>query len=123
MIDLKLGSDGDLETSDFDLHFVTAGEQTAQRLKIRLRMLFGEYFLDTSKGFPWFEEILGVKPLSLDRVDAVFREHILVDAEILSIESFQMNYNNSTRVFSLAFKAFTIYGPIDVSDEITEVLP
>lgn len=122
MIDLKLNAAGDLEISGLDLAYVTDGEQVVQRCQIRLRTFLGEVPLNTQAGVPWFEDILGVRPLDLNRVEAVLREQILKDKEIQSIESFVLNYTNSTRQFTLDFTCISIYGPLAVTVQSPEVL-
>jgi len=37
-------------------------EAIAQAARCRLRTFLGEWFLDSSIGVPWFEQVLGVKP-------------------------------------------------------------
>lgn len=122
MIDLKLDANGDLDLSGLGPAYVTEGAQVVQRCQIRLRTFFGEVPLNTQAGVPWFEDILGVRPLDLNRVEAVLREEILKDKEIQSIESFAMNYNNSTRNFTLDFSGISIYGPFAVTVQSPEVL-
>ncbi len=120
MIDLKLDENGDLDVSSADLHFVTDGEQVVQRCQIRLRTFFGEVPLNTQAGVTWFEDILGVKPIDLNRAEAVLRDQILKDAEIESIESFAMDYENATRKMTLNFSVISIYGPLAVTVQSPE---
>ena len=121
MIDLKLTPSGDLDLSAFDLGRVENGEQVAQRVGIRLRTFLGEVALNTQAGVPWFEEILGVKPVPLNRVEAILREQILTTPEIVSLERFDVDYVAASRTYTVAFKALSSYGPVEDVAAIPEV--
>ncbi len=62
MINLALGDDGDIYTQNYQLARVSDNEQIAQRISTRLKLLLGEWFLDTGQGVPWFERILVKSP-------------------------------------------------------------
>lgn len=51
----SIGPDGDLELLRARPVLVDGSEAVRQRLAARLRLFLGEWFLDTSKGFPWAE--------------------------------------------------------------------
>jgi hypothetical protein len=60
MNDLKLTNDHDLLIEGGDLVLINSEAEVAvQSLKINLLMFRGEWFLDSSLGVPYFQEILG----------------------------------------------------------------
>ena len=121
MIDLRMTPDGDLDFEGFDLPTVTDGEQVAQRLRIKLRTFLGEVRLNTQAGVPWFEEILGVVPADLNRIEAILREQILNTPEVQSIEAFEVDYDGAARLYTMSYRAVSDYGPIADTVSLSEV--
>lgn len=74
----------------------------AQRLKIKLSTFLGEWFLDTSIGIPYFEEVL-VKGFDKQSVDALFQTAIVEDSGVLELISYNSYLESSTRKFYLSF--------------------
>jgi hypothetical protein len=54
-VDIALGRDGDLLLTDGRVRVVEGAAALVQRLKVRLRLLQGEFFLAPSAGFPWLD--------------------------------------------------------------------
>lgn len=109
MRDLMLDSSGDIVVEENDLALVDGAEQVAQRLRTRLRLIQGEWFLDTEAGLPWFTDILG-KNLDFDRTEAVLRREILSTPGVLEIASFSLDYDPQARTLELRFRAVTESG-------------
>lgn len=62
MIDLALSSlTNDAQIKGGKLALASGTSEVVQRVKMRLNWLAEEWFLDTSKGLPWFQSILGGK--------------------------------------------------------------
>lgn len=59
----------------------------AQRLKISLYTFLGEWFLDTSIGVPYFQQIFG-KVRKKSTVDIIFQGIISDDPDVIEILSF-----------------------------------
>jgi hypothetical protein len=84
------------------LQIVTGEQEVKQRILIALFELYGEYFLNTTNGVPFYsgttasgqtyEGLLGSKNLSL--VEAILRMVILGVPNVLSIASLQLTYPN-----------------------------
>lgn len=111
--DLLLGaSSHDLETSGFELHVAEGTEATAQRIKVRLKLFLGEWFLDLLAGIPYYEDIL-IKNPDINKVNALIREAILTTPTVLSIDSYEYALNNSTRTFAVNFKCTTSDGTVE----------
>lgn len=56
--DFALTGDGDLEITRGHLRVVTGTEAIAQRLRTRLKLFRGEWFLDTLQGVPYHDFVL-----------------------------------------------------------------
>lgn len=115
-MDLKLDGNGDLATEAGDLVLISGIEAIAQDCQIRLKFFKGEWFQDTRLGMPWYQEILGKKP-RMSVVSEILRKAIMGVPGILTITVFKPNYNEETRLFSLVFRADTVEGPLDFSEE------
>lgn len=126
MSDLKLDPlTGDLAIVDGD--FVVVGftnvtedvrESIRQDLSTNLKFFFGEWFLDTLAGVPWFELVF-IKNPNATVIDGLVKNVILNVPGILGLEQFSIQYIASSRAFLIEFVARTTTGPIDFGEEIT----
>lgn len=89
----RLDANGDVMLGRGLASYLTGEDAVAQRLRSRLLLILGEWFVDTSAGVPWFQEegsdaqpILGV-PRNLAYAEAVIKEAILGTDGVASIES------------------------------------
>lgn len=105
--DLALDSDGDLEVP---LRIVSGVEAIAQRLRIRLSIWFGEWFLDTREGIKYIEQVLADPRVSATSVKALLSDVILSSVGISAIQS--MDVSISARVLSISFVALTKGGSV-----------
>lgn len=108
-MDLLLDSTGDMVFDNTAITVTTdKAEAVAQKLTIKLRTFLGEWFLDTSQGVPYLQEVFG-KAKSKAAIDIIFRQQISEDADVVAITEF-----NSTlgvdRSYSLTFKVKTTTG-------------
>lgn len=101
--DLFLDADGNLA-------MVTSAEAVGQHVRQRLGFFRGEWFLDTTAGMPWLDEILGQKydpALS----EAVVKAEILATHGVTEIASFSVSFIKSTRGLAIRdVDVMTIYG-------------
>ena len=113
MMDFKLGSDGDLlfEDGKFTL-LTTIQEAVRQRIQIRLQTFLGEYFLDTSVGLPYRQQIFN-KGLSKVEVDALFIREINKDTDVIQVVDFSSTQVG--RAYSLNFEVLTTDGLLRVN--------
>lgn len=77
----------------------------AQRLRIRLLTFLSEWFLDTTYGIPYYEQILGRKT-SKSVVDRIFQTEILKEQGVLEILEFSSTLGSS-RQYSMSFRVRT----------------
>lgn len=89
MINLALGSDGDIYTENYRLARVSGNDQIAQRISTRLKLLLGEWFLDNAMGVPWFEQIL-IKNPRRAIVAGVIKRTILDTPGVQELTSFDV---------------------------------
>jgi len=75
----------------------------AQRLKITLYTFLGEWFLDTSIGVPYFQQIFG-KVRSKSTIDLIFQRVIANDPDVIEILSFESELAASTRGYTMTFQ-------------------
>jgi len=107
-----------------DLMFVNGGcpvtrsktEVVQQRLLIRLRTFYGEWFLNDTYGVPYFERILGHK-VTKDSVDAIFQDQIHQEAGVAGIVEFNSQFNSAGRQYSCQFRVRVDNG--EISELIT----
>ena len=78
----------------------------AQKLKIKLLTFQGEWFINTTTGIPYFQQILkrGVSKLT---IDTIFQEAILSEPDVLEIIEFNSIIDTETRSYQLSFKVRT----------------
>lgn len=75
----------------------------AQRLKITLYTFLGEWFLDTTIGVPYFQQIFG-KVRSKSTIDLIFQRVIANDPDVIEILSFESELAASTRGYTMTFQ-------------------
>lgn len=63
------------------------GSLVAQRLSVRLRTYFQEWFLDTRMGIDWFADVL-LKNVSKQTVDNIIQSEVLKDQYVVSVNNF-----------------------------------
>lgn len=99
-----------LDPNTHDLVFVngqatvtqTQAEIVAQRLKITLYTFLGEWFLDTSIGVPYFQQIFG-KGRTKSAVDVIFQRFISNDPGVIEIREFQSVLEPQGRGYEMTF--------------------
>lgn len=87
--DLYLASDGNLAT-------VTDAEAVGQHGRCRIQTFSGEWFLDTSCGVPWLDQILG-RGYDPALAEAVVKAELLDTDGIEEISSFSVSFDKTTR--------------------------
>lgn len=78
-------------------------EAAAQRLTVTLMMFLGEWFLDVTKGVPYFDVFKTRLPL--DGVRALFRRTIQSDSYVVDVPRVSLSLDGATRALSLEFDA------------------
>jgi len=104
MRDFKLDDDTwDLLLVNNDLPVVSGDEWALQKLAIRLQFFLGEYYLDTSKGVRFYQDVFKKNP-DIPTIDAMYKREIIASPGVNELLSFSSAYTNSTRTYSIRFK-------------------
>ena len=91
--DLVINPSGRLQTTH-------GTDEVRQRIIIALLHLYGEYFLNSQSGMPYYEIILGSKDTSI--LETLARQTILDVPNVISIVSLNMDFNGKIRFVALA---------------------
>ena len=108
----KLDADGDIT------HAILSGDDAiCQTVKCELRFVLGEWFLDVSKGIPWFPNdnatvrpIMGVCPADLAYAEVILKAAILAVEGVATLVSFDLQFNHTTRAATVSAKFTTVSG-------------
>lgn len=109
-LDLELSEDGDLALDLMGATRLIGGAQRVrQQVEITLRAFFGEWFLDTSFGVPYLEEILTKSP---DRasIEAVLRSRIVDVPGVTAVRRLDLEMDRTARALRVTFEAETAEG-------------
>lgn len=115
MRDLKL-SDSDIDLSTYGMVLINDLDFIQQKLSIALRLFLGEWFLEISKGIPYYQDIF-VKKYDAARIEAVLKTTILGVPGVLELTNFDMNYENP-RKLTVSFSVSTDLGELTMSEEL-----
>lgn len=109
-------SEGDLDLSTGQLEFVSdETEEIAQRLRNRLYLGKGEWFLDTDQGIPYVQFILGaLTPSDVPAVRRMFSRVISETPGIDFVLSCELVPGAAPREWNLEFKAKAVTGDVIV---------
>lgn len=107
--DIRLDENGDLDISTGDLGLVEDAQAIIQRIPQALKLFLGEWYLDTTQGTPWFQDVL-VKNPNPDIIRSVIRNRILSVAGVKDVVSMILSYVGQTRKLTAAYQAETDVG-------------
>jgi len=99
----------DLVIQNGDILLIDNAERVGQQIKIKLRSFLGEWFLDTTYGVPYWEDIL-IKNPSLDHIRNILRQQILSVTDVKSVTSLTLSLDKKTRSLTVSFECDTTYG-------------
>lgn len=86
-------------------------EEVSQRLNTKLQFFLGEWFLDTTLGFPYYRDVL-IKNPDLAVIKAELQQLITDDEGVESLVSLDLALDGATRVLQVTAQA------VLVSDEV-----
>jgi len=115
MLDLKTN---DLLFDNFDLSIVDGLDCLRQKLQIRLQFFYGEWYLDTTQGVKYFDEIF-IKNPTLARVQSILKAVITDTPEVKELLDMQCALDNTQRQLSVTFTVSTTLGNITMSTGVT----
>lgn len=119
MADFKLNLDSwGLEVAGGKIAEVTDGiEEMKQRIAIALKTQLGEWFLDTTRGLPFIEEVFVKRP-NLGQLTSRIRAYIMTIEGIVGVNALTLSLDNTTRTMTWKVDAVTtvgVTGPFNVT--------
>lgn len=108
----------DITAQNGILSFTGGASEVLQRIRTRIRILKGEWFLNTEAGIPYFTEILGKK--DTDYLTLLLRQIITATDGVESISSLSKITNYAQRITTFNIKV-VIQGRIYELNENVEV--
>lgn len=118
MSDLKLDpTTNDIALENGDLAIVGDSDAVAQHIRQRLKFFRGEWFLDTSAGVPYYQDILKKNP-NPEVVEQLLRNEILGTPGVLELQKFEMDFQGATRSLRVSFQVRTVDGPVVFTEDL-----
>lgn len=110
----------DLAVENNELILITGADEVTQRLRARLKMFRGEWFLGVNRGVPYRQEIF-VKGVSSDRIAAAIKREILTTSGVLQLLSYDQEFDGATRRLNINFRIQASDGEIiDFSEALAQ---
>lgn len=103
--------------SNGDIVMVDQARRVAQQIKVTLLAFLGEWFLDTTFGVPYLEQIL-VKNPKWSTVNALLRARIIAVPGVQRVTRLDLDFDRPTRTLTVTFDAITpdgLTGPHNVA--------
>lgn len=116
-MDLAQNQSGGFIQRNGDLTMTTGIGATLQRLRRRLRFFASEWFLDTTLGIPYLEEVFQKNPPAVV-LDTIFKRAVIECPGVLGLEEFDLQKDSATRGLRLEFQARSTDGNIEFDEEI-----
>lgn len=116
MSDIAITTDYEIDIQGGELRLTEGLDSIRQNLKQRLSMFFGEWFLDKSKGLPYYQHIFVKNPNPVV-VDAAIKKEVFETPGILEIQNFVLDLDTATRVLSVTLKARTDEGLLEFAED------
>ena len=118
MSDIVLDAAGDIDITGGVLTLDSGSASVSQHLFIRLRTFYSEWFLDTTIGLPYFQQIMGVKNPSPILLNAIFRREILKAPGVTAVNALGFQIDSETRNLVVTASIASQDGIIDFSTEL-----
>ena len=120
MSDLLLDESHDLAFDGVNFYGVTGAAAVAQRIKIRLLTVFGEWKWDSNIGVDWFGTVFATEKTYTQKSGEI-RKTISGTRGVRSLDRFEFGVDVKNRTARVRFLASTIYG--DVAGNLSQKLP
>jgi len=116
MISKYLDSNNNLVVENGIIKRVSDAEEVSQRIKTTLLFYLGEWFLNTSIGIPWLEDIF-IKPANLNNIESILKSEVLNVPGVSRITDFSMSYEKSpSRKLTINMNVISTFGEINLSE-------
>src|SRR4030042_1762516 len=112
--DLKLDeTTGDIVVENGDIVLIEDLDVVAQHIRVRLRTILGEWYLDTSKGVDWFGVIFS-KESPRGMAEATLRAAVETDDHVRELAKFAATFDGTTRNLAIELEASTDFGTVSM---------
>lgn len=108
-MNIQLSDDNDIIPKDGNLPLVEGLDELAQLAKQNLLSVQGDWFLNLDAGLPMYETILR-KSTSITEVEQIYFDAIGQLPGVISVDSFNLEFDGSTRNLNVTFRATTSDG-------------
>lgn len=89
-------------------NYAADAEAVALRIKARLQLLRGEWFLDTDAGVPYLADI-AIKPANLPLAESLLKQTIIDTEGVASVTGFSVALDREARKLTVSATVATIY--------------
>ncbi len=113
-MNLKMDIDWDLAMEDNELVLIDGSEEIAQLVQQRVGTFLGEWFLDSSIGVPYFQQILKKNP-DPAVIDAVLKKTISQTDGLLELTAMDIDIDAATRTLTVEFSALVEDDPNEIT--------
>lgn len=114
MSDIALNDSGDIDLVNNAMYLNSGGEAIRQHLQTHLGTFQGEWFLDTSVGIPWYQDIL-VKNPHFSLVQQIIKDAIFDTPGVIELRSLSIDFNKELREATVDFQCLSTEDFIDFS--------
>ena len=108
---------GELVLVNGDLQLTSGRGEVRQNLVQALRFCYGEWFLDTTGGIPYFQQVL-VKAPDLVSIQGIFINAITAVPGVLELLSFEFTFDAPSRELTLTFAVNSTDGIIEINETL-----
>lgn len=107
----------DIIVSNNDFLVVKDVDKVGQKLKQRLLFYQGEWFLDTTVGIPYFQEVF-VKNPNIPDIESIFKVEIVETEDVNQLLAFDSTFANDVRDYNITFTVDTPFGTVEFGETI-----
>jgi hypothetical protein len=112
-----LDANGDMQFGRGSANFLVNSPQlVVQKILTGLKLFQGEFFLNTSAGMPWNQQVLGFQTQA--SYDNAIRTQIRNTAGVTGITSYSSSLNTTTRALSVTVAGTSAFGVWTLSTSI-----
>ena len=98
-------------------NFVADLDAVALTISENIKLLQGEWWLNTADGLPLFQSILGVSNTSAG-VGLIVRKRILTVPFVTDIQNLIVTYSDVTRAYTFSANVLTAFGTLQVTNQL-----
>lgn len=119
-MDFKMDENGDIAIENGDFVLISGVDATVQFLIQSLRLFLSEWFLDETKGFPYFDEVFVKNPNPV-ALESLFKTYILDLPGVEELLSFSLDFDSAERTLSITGRIRALDGEADFT--VSDIAP